>query len=205
MGFDHRIPDLEYVTTGGNSNLKISGEYSASMAGAGAVQANCKQFFQKVGFKSYLAVCVDLTGFAASTTLGDAISAAGNTTDPCYVGQVPAAFGRVHKATLYCQELPVDAVTDIDFEISSDADKVGDADIGTNRTAYANGAVLVAGQAHDIQPNLATQGEVQDTSGERYIYLAVGVAGTPGTYTAGKIVILLEGICEEVISAIPDA
>lgn len=205
MGFDHRIPDLEYVTTGGNSNLKISGEYSTGMAGTGAVQANCKQFFQKVGFRSYLAVCVDLTGFAATATGGHGISKASDTTNPCYVGQVPAAFGRVAKASLYCQELPVDAVTDIDFEIVSDADKVGGADIGANGTVYANGGALVAGQMHDIKSTLATQAAVQDTSAERYIYLSAGAGSGAGTYTAGKIVILLEGICEEVISAIPDA
>lgn len=174
--------------------------------GDGAIAANVKQYFNQIGPKTYFAVAVDLTGFESYAAANDVIATADNTADAAYIAVVPKNFGRLTHASILCTETPATGEVDIDFNVVSDADKVGDASVGTNGIKLAAGGDWTANMVTNITfTGTADVADVQ--GGEQYVYLSVGTSSTPtaGTYTAGKMILLLEGISLELEQLIPDA
>jgi len=128
---------------------------------------------------------IDLTGAKSTTTDNDIIGDTG----ACHIGQVTAAVnGAIFAGQVSCAEVPATGVTDINLAASSVATGAYDADV----TALANAqALMTAGGAHAV--GTVKPFTVLPTD-NYYLYLSAGAAGTPGTYSAGILIIEMWGL-----------
>lgn len=141
----------------------------------------------KVGKKITTQISIDIEDLVVSTTESDIIgdSAAANS----HAGQfVLAESGRPVSGSITCLEAPTGGVTDIDFTVAVEATGTENADVDALTSpvillANTEAWTLGMSKAMALLPNATSD----------YLYLSAGVAGTPGTYTAGKFLIELIG------------
>jgi len=154
-------------------------------SGWGGVTAYSSEI-TKVGKIIKTHVFIDIAGLVVSTTLLDIVgdSAAANS----HAGQIlTAECGVPIRGTITCLEAPTTGVADIDFYVSSASNGVESADV----SALANPVVLLANTEAWTLGMTKAMALVPDSTSD-FIYLAAGVAGTPGTYGAGQFLIELE-------------
>lgn len=168
--------------------LNLSGALN-NTAGAGITGGTgtiFKTAVERVGGIVKTSILVDLTGAASSTTDLDII---GQGASAAHLGQITAALNGtlILAGKITCLEVPAGGVTDIDVYYATEATGVFDDNFG----ALTETVLLTQGGAW----TLALQKAFADPVGlvGKYIYLACGAAGTPGTYTAGKFLIELFG------------
>lgn len=129
---------------------------------------------------------IDLTDLVSSTTLNDIIGENGIAN--CHAGGITAAIhGTVSHVEVVCLETPAGGVDDIDFYASTSSAGVEDADV----TALAGATLLFERTA--AWANGDVFGFTTIPGASDFLYLSVGVAGTPGTYTAGKFKLTFYG------------
>lgn len=141
----------------------------------------------KVGKVITTHIFIDLTGLSSSTTLNDIIGV--DDAADSHLGQILLAeCGQIFGGTMTCLEVPTTGVADIDLNASSASTGAEDADV----TGLADHvALLSAGGAWTLRQTQSLTAWPDATSD--YLYLSVGVAGTPGTYDAGQFLIELLG------------
>lgn len=156
-------------------------------AGAGITAAadNIASSVEKVGSLYKTTIVIDVDGLESSTTEDDIIG--GNDLADCHLGQITAArSGTIFAGTIECIEAPTGGVADIDlYSAVEDSGTENAAVTGLDETALLTAAAVWA--AGDIRPLTAYP------AADEYLYLAVGVAGTAATYTAGILKIELWG------------
>ena len=165
------------------TNQKMSTEAGAGITGGtGTVY---KSSVEKVGGIIRTTIMVDLTGLGSSTTDLDII---GQGASVAHLGQLTAARnGTIFSGRVTCLELPVAGVTDIDLYWATEGTGVFDGGIA----ALTETALITAGGAWTLALVKAIADPVGIANG--YLYLTCGAAGVPGTYTAGKFLIELQG------------
>ena len=149
--------------------------------GVGAIH---KAGVMKVGTIIKTSILLDLTGTASSTTDLDII---GSGASAAHIGQITAAKnGTILTGRMTCLEAPVGGVTDIDLYAATEATGVYDSAVGdlTETAQVTSGAAWTNGRELSFTAWPAANA---------YLYLTGGGAGVPGTYTAGKFLIELEG------------
>jgi len=163
----------------------VTGTMSASTAVAAAATAY-DVTTHRTGNIIKTTIYIDLTGLKSTTTANDIIGDTGAS----HIGQITTAVnGVIYGGTVKVAEVPATGDTDIDLSMASVATGAYDADVTalTNYAALmAAGGALAVGAAHPL---------TAVPTADYYLYLSVGSAGgTPGTYTAGIIVIELYGL-----------
>lgn len=139
---------------------------------------------EKAGNIIRTSILIDLTGLQSSTTDLDII---GQGASVAHIGRITAARnGTILTGRMYCLEAPATGVTDIDLYSATEGTGVFDGDIA----ALTETALVTSGGAW-------TNGTMKSFTGwpvaNEYLYLTCGAAGTVGTYTAGKFLLVLEG------------
>jgi len=138
---------------------------------------------QRVGNIIHTEILVDLTGLR-STGAGDIIGVDG-TSLACYIGQVTAArCGTILSGTVECLEVPAGGDPDIDLYSATEATGVEDAAI----TSLAE-TQLTNGGDHTLA---GVDALIAVPAADEYLYL-VAAAATDADYTAGKLLIRLQG------------
>lgn len=169
--------------TGDVNGSAMTTTEGSGVAGAAAVSSE----ITKNGKIITTHIFIDIEGLLASTTLDDIIG--DDDAANAHFGQVSAAeSGQIFSGSVTCLELPAGAVLDIDFNASSASTGAEDADVG----ALADQIVLLAKGGNWALNDVTALTDLPDATSD-YIYLSVGVAGTPGTYTAGQFLIELLG------------
>ena len=133
-------------------------------------------------------ILIDLTGLHSSTTLIDIIGGEGAAN--CHFGYIdPDVNGTILSGWIQCLETPAGGITDIDIYSADEATGTEDTTIGglTETVLHANAGAWSAA----LSTNTAFSAALPPAN--EYLYLAVGVAGTVGTYTAGQFLITLIG------------
>ena len=128
-------------------------------------------------------IAIDLTGAKSSTTDLDIIGNSGVS----YIAQITTAVnGVIYKGQVSCGEVPAGGADDIDLYSATEATGAFDGGIA----ALAETALVTSGGAHAV-------GTIKNLTAlpaaDEYLYLTCGEAGTPGTYTAGRLFIELWG------------
>lgn len=181
-------PASAAVTTLTASGLAtLDGNVMATEAAAGITGGTgtvYKSSVIKEGGIIRTSILLDLTGLGSSTTdldiIGQGVSAA-------YLGQITAARnGTILTGRITCLEAPAGGVTDIDLYSATENTGVFDGLV----TDLTETALLTSGAAWTLG-RMVPIGAVP--AANEYLYLTCGAAGTPGTYTAGKFLIELEG------------
>lgn len=165
------------------------GELDAMAPGAGALGTGgfLKRSVVREGGLVITRILTDLTGLASSTTDLDII---GQGASAAHFGQITAAVnGTIIGGSLRCLEAPAGGVTDIDLYKATVGTGVFDAAV-TGLTGQA--AVITSGAAWTLGREVATAAD--GIAAGDYLYLACGAAGTPATYTAGRLLLTLIGI-----------
>lgn len=129
-------------------------------------------------------ILIDLTGLNGGGTAADIIGV--NSAANCHIGQIVAEVnGSVFAGYMRCLELPAGSDVDIDLYAADVATGAEDAAVTslTGQAILANSGDLTLG---------ATVILTAFPAADQYLYLANGAA-TAGTYTAGKLEIVLYG------------
>lgn len=149
------------------------------LAGVGTIY---KTSVQRVGDRIITTIQMDLTGLSAAAA-GDIIGTAG----VCHIGQITTAVnGVILGGTMRCQEAPAGGDADIDLYAATEGTGAYDAAITTLTadTQVTNaGALSLGTTGHVIADSIAANA---------YLYL-VSVGATAAAYTAGRVIITLEG------------
>jgi hypothetical protein len=178
------VRNNRYTPRYANPNgVTMDTEAGSGWAGATAYSSE----IAKVGKKITTQIFVDITGLVVSTTESDIIgdSLAAN----CYAAQfVLAETGVVVSGTITCLVAPATGVADIDFTVAVEDTGAEDADVDALTSPVillANTEAWTLGMSKPMAllPNATSD----------YLYLSAGVAGTPGTYTAGQFLIEVIG------------
>jgi len=190
--YDKHGGDELVVASGGTITIESGGTLDQTAATNGAPGAGIsdgagtvfKSSVQHVGDIIRTSILIDLTDLGASTTDLDII---GTGASAAYLGQITAARnGTIFSGRMICLEAPAGGVTDIDLYAATEATGVFDGGIA----ALTETALVTAGGAW-------TLGTMKGLSGlpaaDQYLYLTGGAGASPGTYTAGKFLIELDG------------
>jgi len=140
----------------------------------------------KVGGIIQTKLLIDLTGLERDATLGDIIGKPG-TALPCHIGQVPAAIGTVLTGRVTCLEAPAGGEVDIDLYSATEGTGVTDGAIGSlTETALLDAAADWTIGAVKVLTAVPVASS--------YLYLTTGTSSTPtaGTYTAGKVKVVID-------------
>jgi len=168
---------------------------SGSKPGPGFQCADVRR--RREGHKIITEVAIDLgcTGshIASSTTDNDIIGAVG--IDGAYICQLNAeTSGYITYVEMACLEAPADAEPDIDLVMihAHASGAMDDAHTDMESTSLiASNADWTLGR---VDHYAVGHGTTLDLGSEgAYLYLANGVNADPGTYSAGKFVITIEG------------
>lgn len=151
-------------------------------AGTGTI---CKTSIKRDGDRIVTTIFVDLTGLQSSTTDLDII---GTGSGVAYLTQITAAAnGTIVGGTMTCYEVPATGADDIDLYAATEGTGVFDGAVGD----LAETAVITTGGAWangTVKPIIA-----DSVAANKYLYLTCGEAGTVGTYTAGRLELILIG------------
>lgn len=169
-----------------NTTCDQSGQVLAAGAGITAGTGTVyKTSITKHGDIFKTTIFLDLTGLASSTTADDIIG----TTGVCHIGQITAAKnGTLFYGQITCLEAPAGGVLDIDFWSATEDTGAYDALV----TSLAETIMRANGGNWSAAP----QTPIAFTNlpaADKYMYMANGAAGTPGTYSAGQFMIELWG------------
>jgi hypothetical protein len=154
----------------------------AGFAGTGTIN---KQVIANEGDLIITRLLVDLTGLGSSTTDLDIIGAGES---PAFMTRITSANGTIIGGTMQCLEVPAGGVVDIDLYAATEGTGVFDGGIAS----LTETAVVTSGGNWTLGRVLGTAPD--GIANNAYLYLTCGAAGTPGTYTAGRILITLFGI-----------
>jgi len=171
------------ATTGGLAGTSMAVEEGTGWAGATAVSS----VITKVGKKITTQLFVDIEDLVVTTTESDIIG--DNTAANSYACQFAAAeSGQFISGSITCLEAPTGAIADIDFTVAVESTGAEDADVDALTSpvillANTEAWTLGMSKAMALLPNATSD----------YLYLSAGVAGGPGTYTAGQFLIELIG------------
>jgi len=179
-------------------SLSSRGVTDTVTAGVGAPSVT-RQTTRREGNKIITEISVDLGGNTTVTdaTDGDIIGQDGSSA--CTVATLSlATHGYITYAEIACVEAPTGASADIDLHGGSASDD-------TEGGAVTNANVYVAaggGHAKGSRVGAAVALHDFDSDADKFLYLVNGAGSGGGTYTAGKLLITLEGIASD---AVPDA
>ena len=179
-------------------SLSSRGVTDTITAGATAPYVT-RQTTRREGNKIITEISVDLGGNSSivAATDGDIIGQEDGATSTIATLAL-ATHGYITYAEIACLEAPTGASADIDLHLGSSATDAEDA-------AVTNANVLVAaGGSHSKGSRVGAAVAIHDWDSEsdKYLYLVNGAAANAGTYSAGKLLITLEGIASD---AVPDA
>lgn len=149
-------------------------------AGAGTIY---KSSVTRKGDRIETVIQIDLTGLSAAAA-GDIIGTAG----VCHIGYIdPAVCGTIMGGTMRCQEAPAGGDADIDLYSATLGTGAYDGAItGLVETQVTNAGTLSLGTTgHVIADSIS--------SASPYLYL-VSVGATAAAYTAGRLIITLDGV-----------
>lgn len=181
----------------------MTGKGEVDLSGPGIPDNLVKQQYFNDGVYSRLTLHLDLTGLESSTADNDIIGGADAAFDGkvANIGVVPQEFGYLTEVTIFCAETPAGGVTDIDLYLTTSELDFDEAAAGG--TEFDGGGAQVAGDIHlgIGHASKTTQATLVDMS-SRLVYLQTGTSGTPGTYTAGKLIIVLDGVSNQAINRI---
>ena len=142
---------------------------------------------EKIGTIFKTTIFADLTGLASTTTDTDIIGLAAG--GAAHFGQIKAALnGTLFYGQVTWLETPATGVTDIAFWSADEATGAYDALITSlvEVSMYDKGSAAAEAAATQIALTALP-------AADKYMYLACGAAGVPGTYTAGKFLLELWG------------
>lgn len=181
---------LKAVSSRGVSDTVTAGATAPSVT---------RQTTRREGNKIITEISVDLGGNSSivAATDGDVIGQEDGATSTIATLAL-ATHGYVTYAEIACLEAPVGASADINLVLGSAATDAEDA-------AVTNPNVLVdAGGSHALGSRVGAAVSLHDWDSEsdKYLYLTNGAGANAGSYTAGKLLITLEGIASD---AVPDA
>lgn len=169
----------------GDLGREIGGHTLDVVAGNGinGIAAIYKTGVQRIGDIIKTAILIDLTGLR-STALGDIIGDDG-TSEACHIGRITTPKnGIIVSGRVTCLEAPAGGDPDIDLYAADEATGTEDDAIsGLTETQLTNGGDHTLGGV-DVLTALPGAGQ--------YLYLVAG-ATTDADYTAGKLLIELEG------------
>lgn len=179
----------------------MTGKGEVDLSGPGIPDNLVKQQYFNDGVYSRLTLHLDLTGLESSTTDDDIIGGADAAFDDkvANIGEIPQEFGYLKEVTIFCAETPAGGVTDVDLYLTTSELDFDEA--GAGGTEFDGGGAQAAGDIHLSIGQKTTQGGLTDVS-SRLIYLQNGASGTAGTYTAGKLIIVLDGVSNQLINRI---
>lgn len=174
------------VNTNDDNNDVLKAHKLATEAGSGITGGTGTVYQSSVyraGGITYTKILIDLTGLR-STAAGDIIGVDG-TSNPCHLGAITAdESGTILTGRVTCLEAPTGGDPDIDLYAADEATGVEDAAITSlAETQLTNGGDHTIGDV-DVLTAFPADGQ--------YLYL-VAAATTDADYTAGKLLIELEG------------
>jgi len=171
-----------------NPNAALGGPEMGTTAGVGitaGVGTVVNTEITKLGKRITTHIFINVIGLHSATTLVDLIGV--DSVGVCHLGIVDfAESGVVSSGSMTCLVVPVTGVTDIDLYAADEGTGVED----TNESALTATELVGAGGAWTLAE---TQVLAALPTDGQYLYLAVGVAGTVGVYTAGQFLIELIG------------
>jgi hypothetical protein len=154
-------------------------EKGSGLAGAAAYSSDITE----VGMRITTQIFIDITGLIVSTTESDIIGDDGAANS--YVCQfVAAESGYPASGSITCLEAPTVGIADIDFTVAVESSGAEDADVDALTTP-----VILLANTEAWTLGMTKAMALLPTAVSDYLYLSAGVAGTPGTYTAGKFLI----------------
>ncbi len=179
-------------------SLSSRGVTDTATAGVGAPSVT-RQTTRREGNKIITEISVDLGGntTVAEATDGDIIG--GNGLSTCSIATLSlATHGYITYAEIACVEAPAGASADIDLHGGSASDDTEGGAV-TNANVY-----VAAGGSHAKGSRVGAAVALHDfdSDADKFLYLVNGASSGAGTYTAGKLLITLEGIASD---SVPDA
>ena len=179
-------------------SLSSRGVTDTVTAGVGAPSVT-RQTTRREGNKIITEISVDLGGntTVAEATDGDIIGQNGSSA--CTIATIAlATHGYITYAEIACVEAPTGASADIDLHGGSASDDTEGGAV-TNANVY-----VAAGGNHSKGSRVGAAVTLHDfdSDADTFLYLVDGASSGAGTYTAGKLLITLEGIASD---AVPDA
>jgi hypothetical protein len=159
---------------------KLASENGSGIDAAAVYRSSVVQ----IGGIVYTKILIDLTGLNSGAT-GDIIGDDGAAN--CHLGQiVTSRNGTIFSGRMRCIEQPATGDADVDVYSATESTGAEDAAVtGLTETALvAAGGALSAGSVYEFTALPAA---------DEYLYLTSGGAGADATYTAGKLLIELEG------------
>jgi hypothetical protein len=180
-------------------SVNKQGQSDTVTAGANAPSVT-KQNTRREGSRIVTEIAVDLGGNTSvvAATDGDIIGKSGAT--GVYIAELSLAnHGYITYAELACLEAPGTASADINVVVGDAADDAEDAAVTNAEVLLAPGGNLTLGARLGMDVSSVFDG---DTETKKYLYLTNGVSSGDGTYSAGKLLITLEGVASD---AVPDA
>ena len=179
-------------------SLSSRGVTDTVTAGVGAPSVT-RQTTRREGNKIITEISVDLGGNTSVAEAADGDIIGGNTLTTCSIATLSlTTHGYVTYAEIACLEAPVGASADIDLHGGSASDDAeGGAVTGAN-------VYVAAGGNHSLGSRVGAAVALHDfdSDSDEFLYLVNGAGSGAGTYTAGKLLITLEGIASD---AVPDA
>jgi hypothetical protein len=183
------VSNNRYTPRYSNASVALAGgpsmatERGSGLAGAAAYSSQ----ILKVGRKITTQIFIDIEDLVVTTTESDIIG--DNLAANCYVCQfVAAESGYPASGSITCLEAPTGGIADIDFTVAVEDTGTEDADVD----ALTTPVILLANTEAWTLGMHKAMALLPDATSD-YLYLSAGVAGTPGTYTAGKFLIELIG------------
>jgi hypothetical protein len=178
--------------------LDKKGQTNPNAAAVGMADAVVSNTVRREGQKIVTEICLDLGTSKAAIASGSAdLDIIGVATLVSHLGQLTAAVnGYITNISMVCTEVPATGADDIDLYVATEATGVMDALVTdlTETVLVTKAAAWAAGQEDHFVTSFASDGTPRDLGLEdKYLYLCNGEA-VAGTYSAGKLVITIEGI-----------
>lgn len=170
-------------TNGFSGPAELTTEEGAGISNGTGTSITFKR--SKLGNVITTHIFIDITGLTASTTLGDIIGVDG--AGAAYLCALAAAdVGQVFGGSMTCLEVPTTGINDIDLYAADEATGVEDTAVAD----LTETQIVDAAGAWTLGETIALT--AFPTAGQ-YLYLTVGLAGTPGLYDAGQFLIEILG------------
>lgn len=175
------------------------GQSDTITAGANAPSVT-RQNTRREGSRIVTEIAVDLGGNTSVVAAIDGNIIGRSLATGVYIAELALAnHGHITYAEIACLEAPVGASADINVVVGTSATDAENAAVTGAEILLATGGNLSLGARVGMDVSTAFDGA---TETKKYLYLTNGAGAGAGTYTAGKILITLEGIDAD---AVPDA
>ena len=181
-------------------SLNKAGKTDSITSGAAAPSIT-RQTVRREGNKIVTEIAVNLgtNTSVASATDGHVIGKSAATT--CTIATLSlATHGYITYAEIACLAAPAGGSADIDVVVGTASNDAQGASVTGAQALVASGGSLTLGAR--VAKVLGTLFDSGSPDAKAYLYLTNGASAGGGTYTAGKLLITLEGIASD---AVPDS